>query len=211
MLLNIHRLTVARKFQFLAQQVRYKNKKNLENLPPFTDVQFDDLETIEHTKCKPLSVIMMVDKKTRYILGFRVCQMPAKGHLAHIARKKYGFRPDKRAKGRNELFQELRKHIVYDAKITSDESPHYPHSVKKWFPGATHLTTPGKRGCVAGQGELKKVGFDPLFSLNHTFAMLRANINRLFRRTWCTTKVPDRLTDHIELYVHFHNQKLINK
>ena len=62
---------------------------------------------------------------------------------------------------------------------------------------------------MVGQGELKKIGKDPLFSLNHTAAMLRANINRLFRRTWRTTKKPERLADHIALYVWYHNSELI--
>ena len=54
----------------------------------------------------------------------------------------------------------------------------------------------------------KKVKFDPLFSLNHTFAMLRANVNRLFRKTWCTTKKPQRLADHLALYALYHNEVL---
>ena len=58
---------------------------------------------------------------------------------------------------------------------------------------------------------LKKIRFDPLFSLNHTCAMLRANLNRLFRRTWCTTKKPERLALHIAMYVVFHNETLLNK
>ena len=39
--------------------------------------------------------------------------------------------------------------------------------------------------------------------------MMRANINRLFRKTWCTTKKPERLIDHIELYVQYHNEVLL--
>ena len=151
-------------------------------------MQFDDLETIEHTKCKPLSVIMAVEKDTRRILGYTVSKMPAKGHLAKIARKKYGYRPDHRKAARDSLFKEISHKISPYAMIISDESPHYPKSVRTHFPKALHKTTFGKRGCVTGQGELKKVGYDPLFSLNHTFAMLRANINRLIRKTWCTTK-----------------------
>ena len=81
---------------------------------------------------------------------------------------------------------------------------------REFFPEATHWTTRGRRGCVVGQGELKAGGFDPLFSLNHSFAMLRANINRLFRRTWNTTKKPERLALHIALYVLYHNWVLIN-
>ena len=47
----------------------------------------------------------------------------------------------------------------------------------------------GEKAAITGQGELKKKQRDPLFSINHTLAMLRANINRLVRRTWCTTKI----------------------
>jgi hypothetical protein len=39
--------------------------------------------------------------------------------------------------------------------------------------------------------------------------MLRANINRLFRRTWCTTKKPECLRQHIAVYVEFHNTVLL--
>jgi len=52
-----------------------------------------------------------------------------------------------------------------------------------------------------GQGELKKAGFDYLFSVNHTFATVRAKVNRLNRRTWCTTKNPERLADHIDIFI----------
>jgi hypothetical protein len=77
------------------------------------------------------------------------------------------------------------------------------------FPGAEHARHLGGRGCITGQGELKKLRFDPLFSLNHTCAMLRANINRLFRRTWCTTKKKERLEQHLWVYMDFHNRVLL--
>lgn len=209
-LLHVRRRTVERKLLFLSQRASLENRKSFKAFECGEEVQFDDLETIEHTKCKPLSVAMAVDKDTRRILGFKVSQMPAKGHLAKIARKKYGPRRDKRLQGWNALFSEISGHINSRALvIRSDENPHYVNLVKKWCPAVRHLTTPGGRSCVAGQGELKKKGFDPLFSLNHTFAMLRANINRLIRKTWCTTKRPDRLEAHLELYMNFHNKRLI--
>jgi len=63
----------------------------------------------------------------------------------------------------------------------------------------------GKKGCIAGQGELKKATFDPIFSINHTFAMMRANISRLIRKTWNTTKKVEGLIDHLNIYVWMHN------
>jgi hypothetical protein len=134
--------------------------------------------------------------------------MPAKGPLAGISRKKYGPRKDERPEAMDSLWKELKPLISPTAVMVSDEKPAYPGWLKPHFPQATHLQFKGRRGCVVGQGELKRGGFDPLFALNHTAAMFRANINRLARRTWCTTKLKERLADHIILYVKFHNQVL---
>lgn len=172
-------------------------------------IEFDDLETFEHTKCKPLSVTMAVEHETRRILGFEVSKMPAKGKLAALARKKYGSRSDERAQARHRLFKDLQKLVTDQVLIKSDSNPHYLGDVKKYFPNGEHKTYLSRRGCVVGQGELKSGGYDPLFTLNHTFAMLRANISRLFRRTWNTTKDKNRLEDHIAIYCLFHNQYLI--
>ncbi len=153
---------------------------------------------------------MALESKTRRILGFEVSRMPAKGKLAAISKKKYGYRRDERAKGRKLLFERISPLVATGAVIKSDQSPHYPADVMTYFPASRHERFKGKRGCIVGQGELKKIGFDPLFSLNHTFAKFRADINRLARRTWCTTKKPERLAMHIQIYVDFHNQSLIN-
>lgn len=203
-ILKISRTTVARKLIFLARKV-----KPLKTNKKVTVLEFDDLETFEHTKCKPLSVTLAVEHRTRRILGFEVSQMPAKGKLARISRRKYGLRRDERAKGRRRLFEQIKSQVCEQALIKSDENPHYPQAVKTHFPKATHERHKGQRGSIVGQGELKRVRFDPLFSLNHTCAMLRANINRLFRKTWCTTKKPERLRDHILIYMDYHNNSLL--
>jgi hypothetical protein len=174
-------------------------------------IQFDDLETSEHSKCKPLSVALAVEPKTRKILSFQVSRMPAKGHLTQIALQKYGPRPDERPQGWNSLFASLKEVVHPHAEWLSDENPHYPKHLKSHHPEATHRTVKGQRGCIAGQGELKKIGFDPLFSLNHTCAMLRANLNRLLRRTWCTTKKVQGLIDHLSIYIRYHNEILTPK
>ena len=209
-LLKIDSKTVARKLKFLADQARLKHEDWLKQfeLNPINSIQFDDLETSEHSKCKPLSVSLAVDPSSRKIIGFQVSQMPAKGYLASIARRRYGFRKDERSKGWNELMKALKPMVTSNVLFTSDENPHYPKYIFRHHPSATHETTPGRRGCVVGQGELKRGGFDPLFTLNHTCAMLRANLNRLFRRTWCTTKKRQGLIDHLSLYMVYHNQVL---
>lgn len=205
---GLNRKTIVRKLLYLAGVAEAKLKESNAIKGMFTEVEFDDLETFEHTKCKPLSVILMVEYKTRQILGFEVAKMPAKGLLAAISRKKYGFRKDERPEAREKLFTRIKPHICESAILRSDSNPHYSNPVKTHFPSCVHETVLGKRGAITGQGELKKIGFDPLFSLNHTCAMLRANVNRLIRKTWCTTKRPDRLAAHIMVYTMNHNERL---
>ena len=178
---------------------------------PLTEIQFDDLETSEHTKCKPLSVALAVDPKSRKILTFQVSQMPAKGLLAKRSLQKYGYRKDERSKGWDQLMRELVPVASKAVTFHSDENPHYPKFVKKYHPHATHKVVKGGRGSITGQGELKKLIFDPLFSLNHTCAMMRANLNRLFRRTWCISKTKQGLIDHLSIYVRYHNLILTPK
>jgi transposase-like protein len=210
LILKISRTTVSRKLRFLGREARQKNLQDKFQYLSSDLVQFDEMETFEHTKLKPLSLPLLIEKNTRRILGYKVAVMPAKGLLAARSRKKYGKRFDERPKVRLELLRELQISVNPFAQIESDQHPFYEREIKKVYPLSSHITHPGQRGSIVGQGELKKVRFDPLFSLNHTCAMLRANINRLFRRTWCTTKNRERLDDHIAIYVNYHNSRLIS-
>ena len=207
-ILRIHRITVARKLEFLGKESLHKSSESMVQFGPIREIQFDELETFEHTQCKPLSVVMAVLPRTRKIVGFEVASMPSKGPLASISRKRYGFRRDQRSHALSSLLKSLKPHVLNPVTFISDSNPHYPSQIQRFFPTAQHIKVFGRRGCVTGPGELKSGGFDPLFSLNHTFAMLRANINRLIRRTWCTTKKPEALKNHLALYVDYHNSVL---
>lgn len=207
-ILKLNLKTVVRKFRYAASTAREELRTWNQKFPKAIEVEFDDLETFEHTKCKPLSVTIMVEFKSRRILGLEVSQMPAKGLLAKISRKKYGPRSDHRPQARQKLFGEMQDLVDPYAKIRSDSNPHYPPDVRKFFPHCRYETVLGGRGAVTGQGELKKLKFDPIFSLNHTCAMLRAHVSRLFRKTWNTTKRPDQLAAHLALYAVEHNRRL---
>ena len=207
LVLRVHRTTIARRLQFLGAQARIELDRQLSQFHGLPGFQFDDLETFEHAKTKPLSITLAVSPQ-RKILGFEVSSMPAKGPLAEIGRKKYGFRPDHRSRALKALLGRIRPVVSERAVVLSDQNPRYPGPVARLFPNARHETVKGRRGCVTGQGELKRGGFDPLFSLNHTCAMLRANVNRLFRRTWCTTKKAEALAHHLAIYADYHNSVL---
>ena len=210
-LLKLHRTTVVRIFRIEAARAEFNLRKANLMHAKATAVQFDDLETFEHTKFKPLSVTLAVEEKTRRILGLEVSRMAASGLLAARSRARYGKRPDDRRKARERLLRRIAGLLDENVTIKSDQNPYYPELIHSVIPRATHVTFKGRKGAISGQGELKKIGFDPLFSLNHTCAMLRANVNRLFRRTWCTTKRKDCLYGHLVLYADFHNRMLLKR
>ncbi len=209
LILGVSKNTVTRRLPYLAEKHRQEHQKFLEG-KVFDDVQLDDLITLEHSKLKPLSVSAMVEKNTRTILGLQVSSIPAFGHLAKPSRRKYGKRTNQHREALVRLFEQVKDSLSPKCLVASDKHPLYPKIVKTFLPDSTHKRYKGGRGCVTGQGELKKQNFDPLFSINHTYAMLRANVNRLIRRTWSTTKDPQRLKDHLDLYLSFHNRVLLS-
>lgn len=209
-ILNINRRTVDRKLIYLAMKSRLNNHHFLQQLKksPVTNIQFDDLISSIHTKLRPVSVSIAVDKSTRIILGVEVGEIPAFGHLAAISKSKYGKRKNEHLEKLNNLFLKIKEFVSVDVKIESDEHQNYLPMILKHFPNSKYRQYKGARGSIVGQGELKKLNYDPLFKINHTLAMFRANINRLIRRTWCTSKNIERLKDHIDIYIEYHNQNL---
>jgi hypothetical protein len=210
-LIGVARKTVDHRLIYYGKVASDYHDNLLKNLAPVQRVQFDDMETSEHTKMRPISIPIAVQHQTRIILSFDVASMPAKGPLATRSRKKYGPRKDERPVAWRNVLTTISRISDPSLVITSDSHKRYPKMIRKYVPGAQHIQVKGRRGCVAGQGELKVGGWDPLFSLNHTAAMLRANICRLIRRTWCTTKLIERLRCHIALYVMWHNETILAK
>lgn len=212
LVLGIDRKTVARKLPFLAARCRRLSQKHLEKLKGrIHNIQIDDLITKENSKLKPLSITVAVDEDRRTILALEVSQIPAFGHLAKIAVTKYGTRKSEHFEGLTRVFKSITPILSSEVQIKSDEHTLYRGFVSAYLPKAKHLTFTSERGCIAGQGELKKTKFDPLFIVNHTCAQLRGSVNRLIRKTWCTTKDPKRLKDHLDIFMYFHNEFLLKK
>jgi hypothetical protein len=90
--------------------------------------------------------------------------------------------------------------------ITTDRALHYPKPIAEVLPTARHVQHLSRKARIGGQGELKKIGMDPLFSLNHTAAMMRDGVSRLIRKTWCNSKRQDHLEHHLYIYAHYRNR-----
>jgi transposase-like protein len=207
-LLNCSKNTVSAKLIWLSLHYKEQILSNSD----MEHLQIDELETIEHTKLKPLTIPLCVNQNFK-ILGLSVGQIKAKGHLSEIALKKYGFREDQRVKSLTELFENLKKTLTIDPlTITTDSHPTYPKLVQMYFPRSKHIQIISrdllkKKRELVYTAERKKV-FDPLFAINQRCAMLRSDIRRLTRRSWCTTKKIENLRCHLELYKIYNNSYL---
>ncbi len=205
LLLGLKQEAIARRIKLFGRLA----KRNLENYRLSREkikvINIDEMETFEHSKCKPLTLPIAVENRTRKIIAIGVAQIAAKGNLAKISKKKYGKRKCERTKVLDQVFMDLKTCCDHKTVFKSDQSPHYPKKIKHFFKGSVHHTYKGARGCVTGQGEMKSLSFDPLFALNHTYAMVRDNLKTLSRRTWCTCKKPRMLEHLLYLYSWFHN------
>lgn len=167
-------------------------------------IQFDELETIHHTKCKPLSVALVVSEEY-LLLEAQVAEMPAKGRLAEISRKKYGPRIDQRKDKLHEGFRSVvRKLNSQPELIESDQRSGYQQAVSEHFPSVRyvqHNRSEKDRLQARLHEKHNKKKFDPLFAINHKCALLRSHIKRLTRRSWCTTKKPENLQLHLDIFI----------
>lgn len=204
LLLGVKQKAIALRIRRFAQVARTFLAKTREQ-EDLKEIFFDEMETFEHTKCKPVTIPLAVNPANRKILAICAGSIPAKGLLVDIAMKKYGPRKCQRKEKLTEMLSKIASAVRQPPKFHTDKSPHYPSLIQELFPGSLHEPYKGRRGCVVGQGELKAGGHDPLFALNHTCAMVRDNIKRMARRTWCTTKKIPMLENILYIYAMFHN------
>ena len=115
------------------------------------------MQTIEHTKLKPLSVAMTISTKDRRIIGFRV---------ASLSRKKYGNRPDHRRREFVALYQDIQPRLSELHTIESDECSFTKPVLSRVFPMAKHHNLKGKKAASLVKVSSKKVVRGQIFAFN---------------------------------------------
>jgi len=206
---GIHRSTVAHRTKMYGMRAEvYFDKLRVKDI---RHVQFDEMQSSVHTKCKPVSMPLAVCAETRMILYVDVCVMPAGHPLKDISERRYGLRPDDRPEAVTRAMKRLKPMIARGGQITTDRASRYFAPIAKILPGVGHIAFKSRKARIGGQGELKKIGFDPLFAINHTAAMFRDGVARLIRKTWCNSKRIDMLRWHMLLYAKYFNERLLKR
>lgn len=201
-ILEVEYNTVVAHFNYLADVVRLEHYKHLKTIQT-TFVQVDEMETYLHARAKPLSVPLVVRVKTGEIFGFSVAKMPAKGLLAQIGVDKYKWYDDERSKKFQAMLVGIKHCFAQNITFKCDNNTSYHKWITNQVPNAK------LEQITAGKKKAKRDGdkdFDPLFSINNTFARMRHDMNRLARKTWSTTKAIHGLENHIWLYIAWNNK-----
>ena len=198
-LLHLSRRTVAKKLAFLGARARAAHAIFL-TLPEAKTayVQFDELETCEHSKLKPLSVSLAVRAKTGQIIGAEVASMNCHGHTAKASVSLYGRRQDTRKAASLSVLRNVALVAKPTLTVATDKKATYRPLIKDTLPTARHQVHPSRK-TQPGQR-------DPMFKLNHLCAKLRSDLSRLSRRTWSLSKKPECLQAHLDLYIAFNNR-----
>ena len=206
-LLNCNYKTVYLKFIWLAElaKAHHLNTKLFAQ-----ELQFDEMETIEHTKLKPLSIALAVNENYQ-ILGASVSTISAKGNLSEISIKKYGPRVSNSRDKLKELLTQIKSQMSGSVEvIQSDKKPEYKGVVKSVFKSTKYIQHHAEMNKEKKREQkylaTEKHVFDPLFKVNHMCARFRDHIKRLTRRSWCTTKKQYHLELNIYLYIAFTNE-----
>ena len=167
----------------------------------------DELETYEHNRrLKPLTVPVLVHKPSHCILHAAVGTLPPRKPLSKANQKKLaeleGVAGKRRSQSREKVAEcfDVLKQIVPPTGaviVSTDEKHTYRTLLKKRFGDRlVHQTTNSKE---------PRSYWNPLFVVNHTFAMLRDGLSRLVRRNWAASKQREKLGWHLSIYIAWRN------
>lgn len=206
LVLEVNRKTIVRKFLFVASLARKEHERRIAMGEIKTGfAQFDEMETFEHTRLKPLSVALAVRAKTGEIIEAQVATMNCKGRLAGVAQQKYGWREDTRDSAREDVLLAIRTCSRDTLSIMSDKHPDYPALIKKFVPYAEHQGMKRTEVVPLSKSADRRNPDAAMFTLNYTAAKIRHDLSRMARKVWVTTKRRDRLQAHLDLYIAWNN------
>jgi transposase-like protein len=167
----------------------------------------DELETYaESRRNNPLTAPAVVHKRSFFVVHTEVGLLPRRGG------KGRDEAPPKPLSAEEEAARNAGSKVAVAACCTAlaelapesgtvvvatDMKPTYPGLLREAF-GArlVHDLT---------HSEEVRNRWNPLFAVNHTFAMLRDGVSRLVRETWAASKRAARLRDHLWVWVSYRN------
>lgn len=198
--LQVARRTIERRFVWLARHASDWHANRLDGSQLDGPFQLDELESFEANRYQPLTVPVLIDRSSLFIVATEVGTLRRKGTMTAMQRRRraqherrHGRRPSQSPRAVRAVLARLhqvvgpRQPIVLD----SDRKPLYGR--------LGHTTFPGRFVWNRHDAAARRDRGNPLFPINHTNARLRHFLSRLRRRTWCVSKRRNGLRAHLAI------------
>lgn len=196
--LRVARRTVEHRFAWLARHAADFQANRLATTRLAGPFQLDELETFEANRYQPVTVAVLIERSSLFIIDTAVGPLRRKGRMTphqlqrradHEAR--HGRRPSESRFAIHAVLSHLRDVARAPVLLESDQKPLYGLLGRRLlgprFRWRTHSAA------------ARRDHRNPLFPINHTNARLRHFLARLRRRTWCVTKRRACLQAHLRI------------
>ena len=156
-------------------------------------VQFDQLETYEHSKKKPVGIQISVRPKTNEIISVKAGYIPIRALAVSKQHSKEWNIKARNSKHTLAMILETKKALNKNGATITCDKERSQVSLLKDFCHEDFITL------APSSAENKKI--------DRIFRRIRNDVSRLNRRTICTTKDLTQLQNHLDLYTEYHNVK----
>lgn len=153
--------------------------------------QVDEVQTFEHSHKRPLGIQLAVRAKTSEIIVAKVCRIPMAAQTASRADKEAYQKMSTRNQAKVELALDLNK-IMRDSKTIKSDGKYFCREIVEKIVDNVNYISEVHRN-------------NPIWRLDKVVLMMRQHVSRLRRSTLATTKRIDRLQNHLDLYIRYHN------
>ena len=207
-ILRTRRRTIERRLTLYGGQARLFQQARLQGKRIDGVFLLDELETFEQNRrLKPVTMPLLIERESRFFVHLETAALPARGPLSAKNQLKkeelerlHGKRRSGSTAAVTRCFEALARHHKEGkpALILTDCKTSYPVILNAVFKqeSPNHKRTSSKR---------KRDPKNPLFAINHSFAMLRDGISRLVRRTWAHSMKRERLAQHAWIHLLWRN------
>jgi len=204
--LQVARRTIERRFDWLARHASDWHLNRLVGARLDGPFQLDELESFEANRYQPVTVPVLIDRSSLFIVATEVGALRRKGRMTALQRRRraaheriHGRRPSHSPRAVRAVLVRLKR--VVDPRrpvvLDSDHKPLYGQLGHRLFPGRFVWN----RHDAAARRDRA----NPLFPINHTNARLRHFLSRLRRRTWCVSKHREGLRAHLAIATFWSN------
>jgi transposase-like protein len=198
--LRVARRTVERRFLWLGRHADDFLANRLRGARLTGPFHLDEMESFEANRYQPVTVPVLIDSRTLFLVGSDVGPLRRKGRMTptqHRLRaaheRRHGRRPSHSA-------HTVRRVLAPLDRLSPPDRPLVLHSDHKSLYGRLGRRLFGARfAWQPHDASARRDRANPLFPINHTNARLRHFLARLRRRTWCVSKLRRCLRGHLRI------------